>query len=393
MKRNIRNLCFAMLGMLCTLFAGAQISGSLSQPLDSNLSAVAPTTSTEIEPGANSLVTPDEHVLPYDSIGASLNATLLSADVTQYNTLSRMPFQIDNSIRDATLATGLHTQTPINVVELIGRSAVRTGSSSSLQTSSSLVNPFSTSAASSLEGKSALLGSGLKSGVNTAASTWRIGSMGSSLAIDPLPPPPTPPAPLKLVGEETPQGNEKATGQSGSGNVSGNRYGSGSANASGSRYSSRSGNRPGSGSGQDAGSSPADQEQDYSRSPLETVTSSSGSSEGETQNSSSPFKQLGQESFLNPDITSASPRPRTSSSSYQSSSYQSSLRSSSMNSRKSLLSGHSLSSENSENGTNPRISPDEARLMKHNLSDQRSKRKKWHNPILQQMEDNANPNQ
>ena len=401
MKRNIRNLCFAMLGTLCTIFAGAQISGSLSQPLDSNLSAVAPTTSTEIEPGANSLLTPDEHVLPYDSIGASLNATLLSADVTQYNTLSRMPFQIDNSIRDATLATGLHTQTPINVVELIERSAVRTGSSSSLQTSSSLVNPFSTSAASSLEGKSALMGSGLKSGVNTAASTWRIGSMGSSLAIDPLPPPPTPPAPLKLVGEETPQGNEKATGQSGSGNVSGNRYGSGSANASGSRYSSRSGNRPGSGSGngsgsgsgQDAGSSPADQEQDYSRSPLETVTSSSGSSEGETQNSSSPFKQLGQESFLNPDITSASPRPRTSSSSYQSSSYQSSLRSSSMNSRKSLLSGHSLSSENSENGTNPRISPDEARLMKHNLSDQRSKRKKWHNPILQQMEDNANPNQ
>jgi hypothetical protein len=389
MKRNIRNLCFAMLGTLCTIFAGAQISGSLSQPLDSNLSAVAPTTSTEIEPGANSLLTPDEHVLPYDSIGASLNATLLSADVTQYNTLSRMPFQIDNSVRDATLATGLHTQTPINVVELIERSAVRTGSSSSLQTSSSLVNPFSTSAASSLEGKSALMGSGLKSDVNTAASTWRIGSMGSSLAIDPLPPPPTPPAPLKLVGEETPQGNEKATGQSGSGNVSGNRYGSGSANASGSRYSSRSGNRPGSGSGQDAGSSPADQEQDYSRSPLETVTSSSGSSEGETQNSSSPFKQLGQESFLNPDITSASPRPRTSSSSYQSSSYQSSLRSSSMNSRKSLLSGHSL---NSQNGTNP-ISPDEARLMRHNLSEQRSKRKKWHNPILQQMEDNANPNQ
>ena len=389
MKRNIRNLCFAMLGMLCTLFAGAQISGSLSQPLDSNLSAVAPTTSTEIEPGANSLLTPDEHVLPYDSIGASLNATLLSADVTQYNTLSRMPFQIDNSIRDATLATGLHTQTPINVVELIGRSAVRTGSSSSLQTSSSLVNPFSTSAASSLEGKSALLGSGLKSGVNTAASTWRIGSMGSSLAIDPLPPPPTPPAPLKLVGEETPQGNEKTTGQSESGNASGSRYGS----RSGNRPGSGSGNGSGSGSGQDAGSSPADQEQDYSRSPLETVTSSSGSSEGETQNSSSPFKQLGQESFLNPDITSASPRPRTSSSSYQSSSYQSSLRSSSMNSRKSLLSGHSLSSENSENGTNPRISPDEARLMKHNLSDQRSKRKKWHNPILQQMEDNANPNQ
>ena len=369
MKRNIRNLCFAMLGTLCTIFAGAQISGSLSQPLDSNLSAVAPTTSTEIEPGANSLLTPDEHVLPYDSIGASLNATLLSADVTQYNTLSRMPFQIDNSIRDATLATGLHTQTPINVVELIERSAVRTGSSSSLQTSSSLVNPFSTSAASSLEGKSALLGSGLKSGVNTAASTWRIGSMGSSLAIDPLPTPPAPPAPLKLVGEETSQGKEKTTGKSGSGKGSG------------------------SGSGQDAGSSPADQEQDYSRSPLETVTSSSGSSEGETQNSSSPFKQLGQESFLNPDITSASPRPRTSSSSYQSSSYQSSLRSSSMNSRKSLLSGHSLSSENSENGTNPRISPDEARLMKHNLSDQRSKRKKWHNPILQQMEDNANPNQ
>jgi len=377
MKRNIRNLCFAMLGTLCTIFAGAQVSGSLSQPLDSNFSAVAPTTSTEIEPGASNLMTPDEHQLPYDSIGASLNATQLSADVTQYNTLSRVAFQIDNSIRDATLATGLHAQIPINVVESIGRSAARTGSSSSLQTSSSLLNPFSTSAASSLEGKSALMGSGLKSGANAPVSSWRIGSMGSSLAIAPLPPPPTPPAPLKLVGEETSQGKKKTTGKSGSSSGSGSRSGKGS----------------GSGSGNDAGSSPADQDQDYSRSPLETVTSSSADLQGGTDNSASPFKQLSQESFLDPDITSASPRPRISSSSYQSSSYQSSLRSSSMNSRKSLLSGHSLSSENSENGTNPRISPDEARLMKHNLSDQRSKRKKWHNPILQQMEDNANPNQ
>jgi hypothetical protein len=362
MKRNIRNLCFAMLGMLCTLFAGAQVSGSLSQPLDSNLSTVAPTTSTEIEPGASNLMTPDEHVLPYDSIGASLSATPISADITQYNALSRMPFQIDNSIRDATLATGLHAQIPINVVELIGRSAARTGSSSSsLQSSSSLINPFSTSAASSLEGKSALIGSGLKVGANAPVSSWRIGSMGSSLAIDPLPPPPTPPAPLKLVGEETSQEKGKTTGKSGSGKGSG------------------------SGSGKDAGSSPADQDQDYSRSPLEAVTSSSGGLEGGTQNSASPFKQLDQENFLNPDITSASSRPGTS----PSSSYQSSLRSSSMNSRKSLLSGHSL---NSQNGTNP-ISPDEARLMRHNLSEQRSKRKKWHNPILQQMEDNANPNQ
>jgi hypothetical protein len=382
MKRNIRNLCFAILGMLCTIFAGAQISTSLSQPLDSNLSSVAPTTSTEIEPGANSLLTPDEHVLPYDSIGATLNATQLSADVTQYNTLSRTPFQIDNSVRDAIMLTGQHAQVPLNVVDLLGRSAARTGSSSSLQTSSSRINPFATSSGSSLEGKPALIGSDLKFGVNIPASSWRIGSMGSTLAIDPLPPPPTPPAPLKLVGEENSQGQEKTTGQSGSGSRSGN--------ASGSRYNSRSGNRSSSGSDQDAGSSPSDQDQDYGRSPLETVTSSPGGFEGETQNSSSPFKQLGQESFLNPDITSASPRPRTSSSSYQSSSYQSSLRSSYLSSRKSLLSGHSL---NSESVTNPSISPDEARLMRHNLGEQRSKRKKWHNPILQQMEDNANPNQ
>jgi hypothetical protein len=367
MKRNIRHLCFVMLGMLCTLFAGAQVSGSLSQPLDSNLSAVAPTPSSTIEPGANSLMTPDEHVLPYDSIGASLSATTISADITQYNALSRVPFQVDNSIRDATLATGQHTQIFTNVVELIGRNAARTGSSSaSLQSSSSLINPFSTRAASSLEGKSALIGSGLKVGANAPVSSWRIGSLGSSLAIDPLPPPPTPPAPLKLVGEETSQEKGKTTGKSGSGKGAG------------------------SGSGKDAGSSQADQDQDYSRSPLEAVTSSSGGLQEGTQNSSSPFKQLDQESFLNPDITSASPRSRTSSSSYQSSSYQSSLRSSSMNSRKSMLSGHSL---NSGNGTNPPISPDEARLLRHNLSEQRSKRKKWHNPILQQMEDNANPSQ
>lgn len=367
MKRNARNLCFVMLGMLCTTFAGAQLSGSLSQPLGTSRSAAAATTSTTIEPGANNLLTPDERQVPFDAIGASLDATPLTPYVTQYNALGRMPFQADNSIQDATLATGLHSHLPTNVVEIIGRTQARTGSSSSLQSSNSPMNSFSINSASSLEGQSALMGVGMKSGENAPVSSWRIGSMGSMLAIDPLPPPPEPPAPLKLVGEDISQTKKKKTGEDDKNNNNKNNS---------NKNSNKNNNNT------DIGLQQADQLQDYSRSPLEAVTSSENSQDG-TQSGDSPFKQLNQESFLNPDITSASSRPATSSSLRQ----PSETRSDFTNSRQSLLSGHSL---NSNNVTNPPISRDQARLMKHDLNERQSKRKKWHNPILQQMEDNAN---
>jgi hypothetical protein len=49
-------------------------------------------------------------------------------------------------------------------------------------------------------------------------------------------------------------------------------------------------------------------------------------------------------------------------------------------------------SRNSGNRLNPSISNDEERLMRHTSRD-KAKKNKWHNPILQQMEDNADVNQ
>jgi hypothetical protein len=360
-----RIVCLAILGTLYAAMAGAQVSTSLSQPLDSNLngldSNVAPIPSTEIEPGANSLMTPDEHVLPYDAIGASIVATPISPFVTQYNTLSRMPFQVDVSLKDASILTGLHPQIPISVIEVIDRNRGRLGSSAPLQSSGSSVNPFSTTnALSTIEGRSALQASGLSSGGNLQASSWRVGSVGATLAIDSIQPPPPPttassPKPLTLVGEDVPQSKVKAKEKSRTKNTD---------------------------------SQQAAQTQDYSKSPLEAVDSAN-ENQSAAETSVSPFKVLGQSNFLSPDITSIGSRSTQPA-------YRSSARAQSdaLNARRQSLSGNSLDTRNEANAL---VSRDEARLMKHtSRAEQRAeqrKRQKWHNPILQQMENRASTNQ
>ena len=365
-----RSVCLAVLGILCTTFAGAQVSTSLSGPLDSNLSGldsnVSPIPTNEIVSGANNVGTPDEHILPYDAIGASLAATPLSPAITQYNTISRVPFQVDVSLRDSTILTGLHLQVPTNVVDVIGRSSARSGSSSSIESKINLT----TSGTSPLQGGPALQGGSWTAGGSIIpASSWRVGSMGSATAMNSMLPAPTtqPPTSSHLVGEDA--SSPQTVGEQ-------------------------------SNTGGKATSQQVDKPQDYSRSPLEKVESSLGENPDATQSSASPFRQLDQGSFLNPDVTLSHPSTSSyqstssyhSSSSYQStSSYHSSTRrqSSILNARKNLIVGNS---RNSGNRFNPSISNDEARLMRQTSRDQ-AKKNKWHNPILQQMEDNADVNQ
>ena len=371
-----RSVCLAVLGILCTTFAGAQVSTSLSGPLDSNLSGldsnVSPIPTNEIVPGANNVGTPDEHILPYDAIGASLAATPLSPAITQYNAIIRVPFQVDVSLRDSTILTGLHQQVPTNVVDVIGRSSARSGSSSSIESKINLT----TSGTSPLQGGPALQGGSWTAGGSIIpASSWRAGSMGSATAMNSMLPAPTtqPPTSSHLVGEDA-SSPQTVVEQSNTGGK--------------------------------ATSQQVDKPQDYSRSPLEKVESSLGENPDATQSSASPFRQLDQGSFLNPDVTLSHPSTSSyhssssyqstssyhSSSSYQStSSYHSSTRrqSSILNARKNLIVGNS---RNSGNRLNPSISNDEARLMRQTSRDQ-AKKNKWHNPILQQMEDNAGVNQ
>ena len=396
-----RSVCLAVLGILCTTFAGAQVSTSLSGPLDSNLSGldsnVSPIPTNEIVPGANNVGTPDEHILPYDAIGASLAATPLSPAITQYNAIIRVPFQVDVSLRDSTILTGLHQQVPTNVVDVIGRSSARSGSSSSIESKINLT----TSGTSPLQGGPALQGGGWTAGGSIIpASSWRAGSMGSATAMNSMLPAPTtqPPTSSHLVGEDasSPQTvvEKNKTGDKTTSHLV-------SEDASSPQTVGEQSN-----TGGKATSQQVDKPQDYSRSPLEKVESSLGENPDATQSSASPFRQLEQGSFLNPDVTLSHPSTSSyhssssyqstssyhSSSSYQStSSYHSSTRrqSSILNARKNLIVGNS---RNSGNRLNPSISNDEARLMRQTSRDQ-AKKNKWHNPILQQMEDNAGVNQ
>jgi len=433
-----RSVCLAVLGILCTTFAGAQVSTSLSGPLDSNLSGldsnVSPIPTNEIVPGANNVGTPDEHILPYDAIGASLAATPLSPAITQYNAIIRVPFQVDVSLRDSTILTGLHQQVPTNVVDVIGRSSARSGSSSSIESKINLT----TSGTSPLQGGPALQGGSWTAGGSIIpASSWRAGSMGSAAAMNSMLPAPTtqPPTSSHLVGEDasSPQTvmEKSKTGDKTTSHLVGEDASSPQTvvekNKTGDKTTSHLVSEDASSpqtvgeqsnTGGKATSQQVDKPQDYSRSPLEKVESSLGENPDATQSSASPFRQLDQGSFLNPDVTLSHPSTSSyhssssyqstssyhssssyqstssyhSSSSYQStSSYHSSTRrqSSILNARKNLIVGNS---RNSGNRLNPSISNDEARLMRQTSRDQ-AKKNKWHNPILQQMEDNAGVNQ
>ena len=384
-----RSVFLAVLGILCTTFAGAQLTTSLSGPLDSNLSGldsnVSPIPTNEIVPGANNVGTPDEHILPYDAIGASLAATPLSPVITQYNAISRVPFQVDVSLRDSTILTGLHQQVPTNVVDVIGRSSARSGSSSSIESKINLT----TSGTSPLQGGPALQGGSWTAGGSILpASSWRVGSMGSATAMNSMLPAPTtqPPTSTHLVGEDA-SSPQTVVKQSNTGDKT-------TSHLVGEDVSSPQTVVEQSNTGGKSTSQQVDQRQDYSRSPLEKVESSLGENPDATQSSASPFRQLDQGSFLNPDVTLSHPPTSSyhSSSSYQStSSSQSSTRtqSSILNARKNLMVGNS---RNSGNRLNPSISNDEERLMRHTSRD-KAKKNKWHNPILQQMEDNADVNQ
>jgi hypothetical protein len=170
------------LAIFCISLGNAQrsssLGGSVSAPPDTNLSGltstVAPIPSTVIEPGANNFLTPEEHVSPYDAVGASIIATPLSPAVIQSYVVSRVPFQVDNSLRDASIVTGLHHVQPVNIVDIIARKSQGSGFSSAPQPLSlSNVDQMSTQSLRSMRAKSA---SELNSTSINQQSFWKVGS-------------------------------------------------------------------------------------------------------------------------------------------------------------------------------------------------------------------------
>jgi hypothetical protein len=364
MKLNLKtrpaHICLWALCLLSTAFAGAQVSsplgGSLSQPLDSNSngveSSVAPFPSSEIEPGASSLLTPDEHILPYDAIGASLEATPLSPSLIQYDLLTRVPFQVDNSLRDASVVTGLHTPAPITIVNEISRKPGQSGFPPSLQLpastfSRSPMNQLALPAEQTLPGANNVL-----PGAPYQQSSWTVGSTAFVPTIDPLQPSvhtnQAPEQPVTSGRNNTLLEKKKPKDQ-----IEKN----------------------------DSVSQAAEQTQDYGKSALEAFTIKD---QGSVQVAPSPFESIDKNSFLNPDIVlaashrNASARRRTGTSSTTQSRFSTRAES------------EHLGPETNRLMRDQGVTRTESRLMKESSSAKQAKKPRWHNPILQQIDSGPN---
>lgn len=383
--------------VLCGAFAAAQLStsvgGSLSQPLDSSIyggnTAAAPTSSTSLEPGANNLLAPEDRVLPYDSIGASIVATRMTPSVTQFYPLllNRTPYQIDNSLKDATYVTGLRQVIPANIIDIIARKPGK------------LASPFQVSSFGPAPGSSTVpLPESALPGVNSnlageasQQSFWRVGGSTAALTANSFP------SMAALTANSLPfsQESQQQSGQPLNSTKTADLKGLGRTNGV---ILSRKGLTQGKQAGATSGSTV--QPPDSSRSPLEAPDGDQSSIAVEV---ASPFESLDQSSFLNPDITLATPPRHLSRRAEEMLSRAGTLSESRIGSELSTrewsefqptsqlainrrLSGRSRMMKNRE------LSPDQMRLMKLSSGNNAVRKPKWHNPILEQMETGANPN-
>ena len=345
-------LYLVVVTMACAPLARAQLSTSLSSPLDTDLngldSNVAPIPSGEIEPGAGNLQTPEERQLPYDAIGASVVATMMDPTITQYYGITRTPYQLDSSVRDATQLTGQHQRIPLNITEMIHRPVGGMDASTRLKSAAAVAystNSFIVSGAG--------VGTAIGAPINTLAPGDSIGMANLPSSSYPFPPPTAQPS--------TPATTSTATTAGGIPKQQRNRA---------QALNSSSGNGP---------QQPVAQERDYSLSPLERVDTSSLQPVPEAD---SPFRDLGQTSFLNPDITLSAPRQSNSNYGQKNKSpYTTSSRI-----------GNSTSKLNQLQRYDMTVSRAEERLLlrQQGLDMRRAKKPKWRNPILQQMEDESN---
>lgn len=354
-RKCAAGICLLVAVLFFTMLASAQLSSPVSNPLaaplDTNLdgldSSVAPTTSSTITPGANNLLTPDEHLLPYDAIGASLVATPLNPSLSQSSVVGRAPFQVDNSLRDASIITGFHSTQLGSIVDTISRKSIRPGASSLPQSSWSSVSSSSRSSLGSLLGKSA---SGLNGSSIGQQSFWKVGGNAAALMTNP------------------PDQSLQTSQQSGKALKDTNDI-------------SLQNERQSGQNGHDSGPQ-LERERDYSRSPLEKLATED---QGSVDTSASPFDSLDKQSFLSPDITSPSSLHKTPTRG------TSALLTSRAQSGPFTRRSSGLLDQGKTLGTrDQRRSNTMSRSTKLSSGAEQVGKPKWHNPILQQMETEAN---
>lgn len=389
MKVKILSAIFwpALLAMIGTVSASAQFSTSLgdnlSLPLDNNLngldSAVAPGIVYEVAPGAMNLMTPDERLLPYDAIGASIVATPLNPSVTQLFVVSRVPFQLDGSVRDSTMLTGQFPRLPIDIVETLTRKAknVEFGSLSPTMPASTFSTlPYRNALPSpSPLGMTPSGGPSILSRTAYPQSSWRAGSGNGIIA-----------APELDINPSRTQSTESSGTVSDSNSSSaslllnkkrGDRskmYVTGSVLSENRREADPS------------GSQLSQQPNDDNRSPLESKAVVMGTDSGAvTEN---PLESFGQKSRLNPDITLAA-RRRNSTRKNQPS-LNTRAESSSWQTPSPFAAGTQLRQGRPSGSITAMREADvlhaDVRRMKQSSNGLQANKSRWHNPILQQME-------
>jgi hypothetical protein len=377
------------------LYAQDSISGPVSQNLSQSNTTVAPTSSTEIVPGANNLLNPDDRKPVPDSTGSDIRATTMSPiDVTSY-VVGSSATQVDGALKDSSNLSGSLLQA------LIGRLGKgQAGTNSALATStansfSSTLHAENLSSFTVSTTKNALPSN--QPGETAIGSSWRVGTSSSSLSagmlagingnktadnINKSNQPSVPgsvsdnasmenePKTLKVVGEQdtvektAAARSERAPGKIASSHVRSSAAPSASADANGD----------------------ATQALKSSQSPLERADISEQDSE-KVKEDAGPFKNLASENFLDPDIfaktvqngsSTYSSSTRNQRNENQSSSRLDRLRSSSRRSRRE---GEERTSATDDQFDQTRtMSRSERRL-------QKERRPRWHNPILQQMEE------
>jgi len=369
-KKNFPSamFCFLAVALVHAPFVAAQLSTSLSSSLDTDLngldSSVAPIPSSEIEPGANNLAAPEDRQLPYDALGASVVATTMDPTVNQYSTITRTAYQLDSTVRDVTQLTGLHQHLPTSIIDVIAAKGESIGTSTQFRIDSSLA-----SVRSGAPGISLASSFGIKKNIVSppAASA---NSLNLSRQTE---------TPAGSAAVSTPYALPSAMPLNGSATESGDKSKDSTSQADSTLQAhKRSDTRRGNGSGSasprsEEQSQDQNQNQDYSRSPLERIDISSTELVQEADN---PFRDLGETSFLKPDITlTSSSRQPKSKPAYKTPSHNDNA-------------SARLKSPTRET----HLSSAEARLLKRQEPGMsRPKKPKWRNPILQQMEEVSNP--
>jgi hypothetical protein len=374
MNRFLRCLKLALIleAIACVAVLSAQaqydtLSDPLSDPIGANLAlsdtTVAPSSSGIVVPGANNLLEPDERVPLLDATGSTLISTRMTPANRGSLAVSKTSSQVDGALKDSLILAASQQALSSGVS---GSSALQGATSSSATASSS----FSTGrlGVSSSSSFSVASNRGMSTSGNAALnSSWRVGTKTNAIpdllaarisaVTNSKTDDSTTMAPLKVVG---------------AGDLPTQTSTAGSSVADKARDRNAAPSRE---------PSSKTKERDFSKSPLERQIEST--TDDQDPGDVSPFKSLGTTSYLDPNIFSPTTPSMPSGNQEQSftgnQSATNNLLSSAQRSRKRRKATGTTQLDSTESSIETKS---ERRL-------QRMQRPKWHNPILQQMEDGS----